>query len=176
MVDQDCWGNLRGQLYQYWHIPDTSYRATQIWGEEPELWDFSKQQPPEIVLINLGTNDNNTANNVTNEAYVEQYTTFVEGIHAIWPKAQIILIVSSLSVLHNHADGMICSLYGMDLAPSAIALNKAALSSKRYTLSMSISTLPNISGTIFCTTTYGTQRTNPTRHVSLSFLTSILQG
>ena len=97
LYDKLCWGNLRGMFYQWFHTPDTSYRATQIWGDKPEVWDFSKHLAADIVVINLGTNDNNAANNVTTAGYVAQYTMLVEGIHAVWPKAQIILIVSMLS-------------------------------------------------------------------------------
>lgn len=94
LFDKQCYGNLRGMFYQWFRTSDTSGRAIDIWGDEPEVWDFSKQQAADIVVINLGTNDNNSANNVTTAGYVAQYTMLVEGIHAVWPKAQIILTVS----------------------------------------------------------------------------------
>ena len=73
---------------------DVSGRAIDIWGDHPEVWDFSKQPAADIVVINLGTNDNNSANNVTTDGYVAQYTMLIEGVHTVWPKAQIILVVS----------------------------------------------------------------------------------
>jgi len=94
LFDKLCWGNPHGQLYQWFRTSDTSYRASQIWGDNPEWWDFSKQPAADIVLINLGTNDNNAANNVTTDGFVAQYKMLIEGIHTVWPDAQIILIVS----------------------------------------------------------------------------------
>ena len=94
LFDKQCYGNLRGMFYQWFRTSDTSGRAIDIWGDNPEVWDFSKKPAADIVVINLGTNDNNSANNVTTAGYVAQYTMLIEGIHAVWPKAQIILIVS----------------------------------------------------------------------------------
>ncbi|EMR80457.1 putative gdsl-like lipase acylhydrolase domain protein [Botrytis cinerea BcDW1] len=92
LVDQLCWGNTRGMFHQWYYTSDTSPRATQIWGDKPELWDFSKQDDADIVVINLGTNDSNGAINVTSSEYVAQYTLLIEGIHAVWPNAQIVLM------------------------------------------------------------------------------------
>lgn len=97
LFDKQCYGNLRGMFYQWYHTSDTSGRAIEIWGDNPEAWDFSKQSAADIVVINLGTNDNNPVNNVTTDGYVAQYTMLIEGIHAVYPKAQIILIVCSSS-------------------------------------------------------------------------------
>lgn len=80
-------------FHQWFYTSDTSPRAIDLWGDKPELWDFSKQKAADIVIINLGTNDNNKVNNVTADGYVAQYTMLIEGVHAVWPKAQIILIV-----------------------------------------------------------------------------------
>jgi hypothetical protein len=95
LFDKQCYGNLRGIFYQWFYTSDTSGRAIDIWGDKPELWDFSKQKAADIVIMNIGTNDNNHVNNVTTDGYVAQYTMLIEGVHAVWPKAQIILIVSS---------------------------------------------------------------------------------
>jgi len=95
LFDKECWGNLRGQLYQWWHTSDTSWRATQLYGSEPEEWDFDKHEAADIVVICIGTNDANAHNNVTSAGYVAQYTMFIEGIHAVWPDAQIVLVVST---------------------------------------------------------------------------------
>lgn len=95
VTDQECWGNPRGQTYQWYRTSDTGGRATNIYGTNPPLWDFSKHPAADIVVINLGTNDNNTANNVTNEDYYNSYVELVEGVHNVWPKAQIIISVRS---------------------------------------------------------------------------------
>jgi hypothetical protein len=104
LFDKQCYGNLRGMFYQWFRTSDTSGRATDIWGDEPEVWDFSKRPAADIVVINLGTNDNNSINDVTTAGYVAQYTMLIEGVHAVWPKAQIILIVSFLLYQTSVAD------------------------------------------------------------------------
>lgn len=88
----DCWGNPRGQEYQFHRTVDTSYRALSLYGASPPLWDFSAQPHPDIVLINIGTNDNNTATPPTREQYLQSYLEFVPTVHGIYPDAQIILM------------------------------------------------------------------------------------
>ncbi|KAF1996161.1 acetylxylan esterase [Amniculicola lignicola CBS 123094] len=90
--DADCWGNPRGQTYQWLQTSDTSWRASQLYGKDPEPWNFSKDQPADIVLINLGTNDNNTANYNDPAAYYTSYIKLVSSIHETYPDAQIILM------------------------------------------------------------------------------------
>ncbi|KAH8662073.1 acetylxylan esterase [Xylariales sp. PMI_506] len=91
-ADQNCWGNPRGQVHQWFYTSDTSWRAAEIWGENPEPWDFDKHQKPDLVVINIGTNDANTANNVTTAAYVDAYRKLIEGVHGKYPDAQIIVM------------------------------------------------------------------------------------
>lgn len=92
LVDTNCWGNPRGQTYQWYHASDTSGRAVEIYNDNPEVWDFRKRPAADIVVINLGTNDNNTHNNVTNEKFLQSYLEFVQGVHQVYPYAQIILV------------------------------------------------------------------------------------
>jgi hypothetical protein len=33
-ADQDCWGNPRGQVHQWFYTSDTSYRASVMYGGE----------------------------------------------------------------------------------------------------------------------------------------------
>jgi hypothetical protein len=61
--------------------------------DNPEPWDFSKQQSANIVVINIGTNDNNSANNVSSAAYVNAYTKLIQGVHGKYPKAQVVVMV-----------------------------------------------------------------------------------
>ncbi|KAH8799973.1 GDSL-like Lipase/Acylhydrolase-like protein [Hyaloscypha sp. PMI_1271] len=92
LFDKLCWGNPHRMLYQWFRTSDTSWRAQQAFGDNPEWWDFSKKPAADIVVLNLGTNDNNSANNVTAEGYVAQYKMLVQGVHKVYPKAQIILM------------------------------------------------------------------------------------
>jgi hypothetical protein len=54
LYDKECWGNLRGQFHQWYYTSDTGGRATDIYGDKPEKWDFSKHTPADIVVINIG--------------------------------------------------------------------------------------------------------------------------
>lgn len=90
LVDTECWGNPRGQSHQWFQTRDTSYRASQIKGDE--MWDFKSHQAADLVVIHIGTNDENPHNNVSAARYQETYIEFVKKIHAIWPSSQIILI------------------------------------------------------------------------------------
>jgi lysophospholipase L1-like esterase len=63
--------------------------------DKPEPWDFSKRPAADIVVVNIGTNDNNEANNVTTEAYIDALTKIIQGVHGKWPKAQVVVMVSS---------------------------------------------------------------------------------
>lgn len=92
LVDTECWGNKHGQYYQWFQTQDTSGRSTQLYGSAPEPWNFTKHPAADIVIIHLGTNDNNTANNVAAEKFFTTYVDFVQKIHATWPQSQIILV------------------------------------------------------------------------------------
>ncbi|KAI0400419.1 Lipase, GDSL-like protein [Xylaria palmicola] len=93
VADQECWGNPRGQVHQWFYSSDTSWRAAAIWGDKPEPWDFKKMEAtPDIVVINLGTNDNNVANNVSAVAYVDAYKKLIQGVHGKYPNAQVVVM------------------------------------------------------------------------------------
>lgn len=151
LFDKRCWDNTRGMFHQWYYTSDTSPRAAQIWGDEPELWDFSKQDEADLVVINLGTNDGNEVNNVTSAEYVAQYTLMIEGIHAVWPNAQIILMVSlilwlSITVTDRN------SLYGKASLPTGILTRNLKDSPLKYTTSIDISIPKNTYLTPSCTT------------------------
>lgn len=46
------------------------------------------------MVINIGTNDHNQANNVSTEAYIDALTKIIQGVHGKYPKAQVIVMVS----------------------------------------------------------------------------------
>lgn len=62
--------------------------------DNPEPWDFSKHPAADLVVINIGTNDNNAENNVSTEAYIDALTKIIQGVHGKWPNAQVIVMVS----------------------------------------------------------------------------------
>ncbi|KAK1973384.1 GDSL-like Lipase/Acylhydrolase [Colletotrichum cereale] len=92
VADQECWGNARGQSHQWFYTSDTGGRAAEVWGDDPEPWDFSRNPPADLAVVNLGTNDANAANGVSKAAYVEHYKRLIQGIHGKWPKAQVIVM------------------------------------------------------------------------------------
>jgi len=73
--------------------------------ENPERWDFSKHRAADLVVINIGTNDANSHNNVSNVTYVESYKRLIAGIHGVWPQAQVVVMVrpSSSGPVGRHA-------------------------------------------------------------------------
>jgi lysophospholipase L1-like esterase len=100
LTDRDCWGNPRGQEFQWFHTQDTSWRARQLYNNTPEKWDFAAHEPADLVVINIGTNDQNKQFDVSSSRFRLSYERFVERIHDIWPNAQIIIM--SLSNGHYH--------------------------------------------------------------------------
>lgn len=92
--DSRCYGNLHGQTFQWLKIPDTSGRALEIYGDGPDIpdWDFSAHPAADITVINIGTNDNNTSNNITSAEFYDSYIQLINEIHTRWPDSQIIVI------------------------------------------------------------------------------------
>lgn len=61
--------------------------------DNPEPWDFSKRPAADIVVINIGTNDQNSHNNVSTTVYIDALTKIIQGVHGKWPKAQVVVMV-----------------------------------------------------------------------------------
>ncbi|KAK3330537.1 SGNH hydrolase-type esterase domain-containing protein [Apodospora peruviana] len=119
-ADQDCWGNPRGQVHQWFYTADTSYRASVLHGEKPETWDFSKRPAADIVVINIGTNDQNSHNNVSTPIYIDSLTKIIQGVHGKWPNAQVIVMSlwlgfyqSGNSYFPNAPQGFVNDIYQM---------------------------------------------------------------
>ncbi|OJD35620.1 gdsl-like lipase acylhydrolase domain protein [Diplodia corticola] len=96
LVDAPCWGNARGQRRQWRYASDTSARAARLYGADhaaAEPWDFAARPPADVVVVNLGTNDNNTANDVGGPAaFLAAYVALVADVHDVWPDAQVVLV------------------------------------------------------------------------------------
>lgn len=113
---------MRGQTYQWFHTSDTSYRAISIYGDNPETWNFGahpatdltvinigqplnsailysfKADEPYVLIVSIGTNDNNSVNGVTSDQFYNSYIELIEGIHEVWPNTQIVVFVSFSAV------------------------------------------------------------------------------
>lgn len=163
LFDKQCYGNLRGMFYQWFHTSDVGGRAIDIWGDKPEVWDFSKRPAADIVVINIGTNDANASNNVTTAGYVAQYKMLIQGVHTVWPKAQIILIVRS-PIPPSRSYLTIESRSGTDSGLWGTPTSKVVHSSPRSMRSTSTSTHANIFGTTSSMTPNTMSPTNLTSH------------
>ncbi|MCA9596308.1 MAG: endo-1,4-beta-glucanase [Myxococcales bacterium] len=93
-------------------------------------WDFSKWQP-EVVVINLGTNDYSTGGDPTDKQFTDAYVAFLENIRQKNPNALILAMVPTL-------------LSGTDLSTAqknveaAVAARKSAGDSNVYSYFMSV--------------------------------------
>lgn len=92
VADQECFGNPRGQVHQWFYTTSGPARAGPIWGDEGPAWNFSSKPDADLVVINLGTNDANAANSVDPAKYVSDYKKLIEGVHGKWPDAQVIIM------------------------------------------------------------------------------------
>ena len=92
--DSRCYGDLHGQTFQWLKIPDTSGRALDIYGDGPDIpeWDFEAHTAADITVINIGTNDNNTSNNISSTEFYNSYIQLINEIHTRWSASQIIVI------------------------------------------------------------------------------------
>ncbi|KAK5210864.1 hypothetical protein LTR47_001585 [Exophiala xenobiotica] len=91
LVDANCWGNPHGQTFQWYRTSDTSGRAIDLYGDNPPHWNFATHPAADLTVINIGTNDNNTHNNVSAPAFQQSYIDLINGIHQVWPQTQIII-------------------------------------------------------------------------------------
>lgn len=92
VTDQECFGNPRGQSHQWFYTTDGTWRGEQVWGKTEQPWDFDEHVPADLVIINLGTNDANDANDVDPLNYVADYKKLIQGVHGKWPNAHVIIM------------------------------------------------------------------------------------
>lgn len=65
-----------------------------LFNKHDEKWDFAKYQP-QLVCINLGTNDLST-NNYDVQLYEKNYRMFLQTVRDKYPKAKIVLITGPM--------------------------------------------------------------------------------
>lgn len=87
----------KGVLYNYGE--DTNQPMPELYdrtiaGEDP-AWDYGQWQP-DVIAINLGTNDFSTDGDPTQQQFVDAYVTFVTHIRDVNPDAYILLLSPSL--------------------------------------------------------------------------------
>jgi lysophospholipase L1-like esterase len=86
----------KGIVYNYGDdmtepLPDLYDRTI---ATEGAAWDFSWQ--PDVVVINLGTNDFSTDNDPPQELYVGHYVDFLAHLRDVYPGAFILIVAPSL--------------------------------------------------------------------------------
>jgi lysophospholipase L1-like esterase len=75
-------------------VPQLADRA--IAASRNSVFDYSLLEPPELVLINLGTNDYSTDNDPADDEFVEGYVGLLELIRGRYPEAEIVGTVGPL--------------------------------------------------------------------------------
>ncbi|KAE8369228.1 SGNH hydrolase-type esterase domain-containing protein [Aspergillus caelatus] len=78
--------------YQWSRASDVGDRANAAFGDKPESWNFTAHRVADLVIINLGTNDGRTGNDIPGDDYYQSYVKMVENVHSVWPDAQIVLM------------------------------------------------------------------------------------
>ncbi|KAL2802408.1 SGNH hydrolase-type esterase domain-containing protein [Aspergillus granulosus] len=80
--------NSQAELFEQMEGPDTAQLAPTITASS-SMFD---SQPADLMVINIGTNDDNNANNVSSTDYYNDYVKLVGDIQPIQPNAQIVLM------------------------------------------------------------------------------------
>lgn len=88
-IYRNCGGNLAGDKI----IMPTVYPYT-IYGTQGEKWDFSKYTP-EVVCINLGTNDTSSPK-YNHEKFLSSYYNFYKTLRSNYPKAKIVILSGTM--------------------------------------------------------------------------------
>ena len=107
-------------------LPETSWLMPACWpytdksGQlrlktEPEVWDASKF-PPDIVVINLGTNDNSWVRGMEERrlAYVAGLRQLIEAVHRRSPKAKICCCLGIMGQELCDSVAQACKLFSKD--------------------------------------------------------------
>lgn len=63
--------------------------------DNAEPWDFAAHPAADLVIINIGTND--VSYSVADDAYADSLTKLIQGVHGVWPDAQVLIMVSPSS-------------------------------------------------------------------------------
>ncbi|KAE8153619.1 SGNH hydrolase-type esterase domain-containing protein [Aspergillus avenaceus] len=93
LTDKRCYGgDARGMKYQWSRASDVGDRANAAFGDSPEAWNFTAHRAADLVIINLGTNDEREQNNISGDEFYRNYVEMVEEVHKAWPDAQIVLM------------------------------------------------------------------------------------
>ncbi|WPU94741.1 GDSL-type esterase/lipase family protein [Mucilaginibacter sabulilitoris] len=86
----DGYGRVKGNGMESQYFKSRSLKYP-----DAAAWDF-RNYTADIVLINLGTNDNN--NKVPDSAFRHSYISLIKGVRANYPKARIIALQTFLGI------------------------------------------------------------------------------
>ncbi|PWY75458.1 acetylxylan esterase [Aspergillus heteromorphus CBS 117.55] len=91
LTDKSCYSNeARGMTHQWFYAADVGARAEATYGNNPQKWNFSAHPPADLVIIDLGTNDQR--NNVSGSDFYDSYTALINSVHDTYPQAEIVLM------------------------------------------------------------------------------------
>jgi len=83
LTDVFSFGNVHGVSYQFFKTEDTGFFYTTDHNFTTP-WDFKREDPqPSHVVIHIGAND--SAQNVTGDAFVDTYLAFTDQLRKIYP-------------------------------------------------------------------------------------------
>lgn len=64
-----------------------------MYGDSPEEYDVSAEQPADLVIIQMGGNDHREPNEISGRDFYHAYVELVDDIHRNWPHATVLLVV-----------------------------------------------------------------------------------
>lgn len=109
------------------NLPDTNWLMQANWpytdkslslrlGLEPEVWDSKARYEPDIVVINLGTNDISWVRGIEDRRlnYVAQLRHLIEAVHRRSPNAKILCCLGIMGEALNESAAEAVSLFKKD--------------------------------------------------------------
>ena len=109
------------------NLPDTNWLMQGVWpytdkslslrlGIEPEVWDNASRYEPDLVVINLGTNDISWVRGIEDRRlnYVGAMRLLLEAVHRRSPHAKIVCCLGSMGEALNASAAEAVSLFKKD--------------------------------------------------------------
>ena len=109
------------------NLPDTNWLMQGVWpytdkslslrlGIEPEVWDSASRYEPDLVVINLGTNDISWVRGIEDRRlnYVAALRLLIEAVHRRSPRAKIVCCLGSMGEALNVSAAEAVSLFKKD--------------------------------------------------------------
>jgi hypothetical protein len=120
-------------------MPSVYHGVFMEYADSTTTWDFSRYTP-DLVIVALGTNDFSDGDGKTprpaldGEAFVRDYTRFVAGVRARYPRAKLLLLTSAMldATKNQTLDGYLQRVIGARAAAGDSAIGRFSFKG-RYT-------------------------------------------